>query len=131
MNTTTLDLLTLDANPSDAPCCVKLTDSQGRSALFQTDYDWPAVAGLFGWSTHDVQCCQNCQRRLRVSGDCSRFACHDCNDLIGQCCDHANTDGTVDCKACGIRAADFITEARLFLDDHDGETCENPGYTLE
>lgn len=109
MNTQT-DTLTLDANPSNAPCCVKLEDSQGRSVLFQTDWDWPSVASLFGWSTeHEFKGKQGAEA----------------------CLGSGFTDGTVDCPQCGYKAGQFIASAREWLDDHDGETCENPGYALE
>lgn len=105
-----MDKLTLDANPADAPGCVKLTDDAGRSVLFQTDCDWPAVAGLFGWSTnHNMRDDQNAEACLG-----SQF-----------------TDGTVDCPQCGKKAGQFIAEARQYLDDHHGDKCDNPGYTLE
>ena len=48
-----------------------------------------------------------------------------------QPCPHSATDGTVPCKGCGLSALAFITDARQWLDNHDGETRENPGYTLE
>jgi hypothetical protein len=86
-------MLRLNANPADAPCCVKLEASDGRDVLFQTDWDWPAIATLFGWSP-----------------------CHN------------STDGTVTCPECGKTASAMIEEARQWLDDHDGEDCEDPGY---
>lgn len=110
------ETLTLDANPSDAPCCVKLEATDGKSILFQTDWDWPAVAGLFGWST------EHTKRQSTLEFDSE-------NDIT--CPGSDATDGTIDCPHCGKKAGAFITEAREWLDNHDGETCENPGYTLE
>ena len=40
---------------------------------------------------------------------------------------HGDTDGTVDCS-CGKRARDLIASAAEFLDDHIGESFEDPGY---
>jgi hypothetical protein len=75
----------------------------GRSLLVQTDWDYPGVASTFGWSIRAVQ-----QAHVR--------------------CDHRGTDGTVKCPACGLTAADFITDARAFLDDNIGVTADDPGY---
>lgn len=124
------EMLTLDAHPSDAPCCIKLESDEGKSVLFQTDWDFPSLAGNFGFCLGSVQICRKCKRILTVQPDCHSFACHDCNDKVGQCCDHSGTDGTIDCP-CGVKAGQFISAAREFLDEHDGEQCENPGYTLE
>lgn len=40
---------------------------------------------------------------------------------------HDGTDGTVDCP-CGKSAMDLISDAKSFLDDHEGESFEDPGY---
>lgn len=47
--------ITLDSNPSDAPCCLKLIADDGRDILIQTDWDYPGVASTFGWSISEVQ----------------------------------------------------------------------------
>jgi hypothetical protein len=44
-------------------------------------------------------------------------------------CDCGETDGTVDCPH--KTATDMITAARDWLDDHIGDTCEDPGYLSE
>lgn len=41
---------------------------------------------------------------------------------------HDRTDGTVDCPECGRTAFSLIQEARQWLDEHDGESVEDPGY---
>ena len=83
----------LDANPSDAPCCVKvLNEDKSDSVLFQTDWDWPSLASVFGWSS----------------------------------CKCGETDGTVGCAH--KTAGEMISEAREYIDAHDGETAEDPGY---
>jgi hypothetical protein len=76
----------------------------GQTVLVQTDWDFPATAETFGWSTRNVQVCPECD------------------------CDHNGTDGTVDCPDCGIKAGDFIDAAREWLDNNDGVTAEDPGY---
>jgi hypothetical protein len=110
------EFLTLEANPPDAPGAAKLVADDGRSILFQTDWDWPSLARNFGWSTEHV----SRRSTLDFNGE---------KDI--PCPGSDQTDGTVKCPGCGKPASSFIYEARQFLDDHDGATCENPGYTLD
>jgi|GEM_PF-5509400 hypothetical protein len=95
--------ITLDSNPSDAPCCLKIISDDGRDLLIQSDYDFPGIANAFGWNMRSVQ-----------------------ND--NGTCEHTHTDGTIDCPDCGIKALTFIHAAREWLDDNDGATAEDPGY---
>ena len=104
--------VTLDANPSDALCCIKLVAEDGRDILVQTDWDYPSIAANLGFSLID---CQVLQSNYYGAGPC----------------DHDGTDGTVDCKACGYPAAAFIREAGEFLREHDGDNFEDPGYFNE
>lgn len=122
--------LTLDANPSDAPCCVKLEDKDGKSILFQTDWDWPSVARLFKFSLASVQKCDKCGKVTFGHYNQVVKHCRECERNVGIICSHDETDGTIDCS-CGVTAGSFIQAAREYLDEHDGETCENPGYSLE
>jgi hypothetical protein len=79
-----------------------LVAEDGRDLLIQTDYDFPAVASNFGW---------------RVEG------------VLGETeCQHASTDGTIDCADCGMRASSFIEDAATFLDEHIGDETSDPGY---
>ena len=68
-----------------------------ESVLFQTDWDYPALASALGW------------RGLRSKK-----------------CPHDSTDGTVDCHTCGKTASQFIAEAREWLSDHVGQTFNRP-----
>lgn len=99
--------ITLEANPHDAPCCIKLIADNGQDRLIQTDWDYPAIASVFGWSVQDCQ----------VDGKGP--------------CQHENTDGTVTCSKCGLKAGDFIAAARKWIVDHDGAEAEDPGYFEE
>ncbi len=82
----------------NAPGCPgEVIDTDGDSTLVQTDYDYPGTAGMFGWSTYEVQ-------------------------RDGQRCDHQYTDGTVDCPDCGVTAGEFIAAAGDWLYDNDGAT---------
>lgn len=76
--------------------------------LVQLDYDWPGLAASFGWNIRQVK------------------------GPLGGACDHDSTDGTIDC-GCGIKAGEFISAARAFLDQcvADGTTVEDPGYLTE
>lgn len=47
--------ITLDSNPDSAPCCIRLVSDCGQDKLIQTDWDYPAIASVFGWSIKDVQ----------------------------------------------------------------------------
>ena len=95
----------LDANPGNAPCCVLLLecDEHGR----ETGRD-VLVQDDWSWPS--------------IAGN---FGFVPCN------CDNAgSTDGTVDCP-CGRTAGNMIAQAREFLDEHDGEVAEDPGYFAE
>lgn len=78
-----------------------LVAEDGRSLLVQTDWDYPGIASNLGWSPSDVE----------PEGEC----------------EHAGTDGTINCD-CGVKVAVFLASAQSFLDDHIGEDFEDPGY---
>jgi len=79
-----------------------VNEETGEDILIQTDWDYPGVASYLGWQ-------------------------HICPD--GEA--HGETDGTVDCPVCGESSSDMIGEAGEFLDDHIGDTFEDPGYFSE
>jgi hypothetical protein len=97
-----------------APCCYILAreredgtyDAQddANTILVQTDWDWPSIAGTFGWG-------------MKLPGRTSKSRC-----------DHSGTDGTVTCPDCGATAGDFITAAGAWLDENIGAMAEDPGY---
>lgn len=141
-------MITLDSNPSDAPCCRKVIDNDsGRSVLVHTDWDWPGLATTFGWSISQFQ---NANRDgdFEWFAECGVFKCEECNtafypmelengeqcqECSGKCvkfrpCDHRGTDGTVGCNCCKITSSQFIQAAGQWLDDNDGEEAEDPGY---
>lgn len=62
------------------------------SHLFQVDYDYPGLAESLGWD-----------RKL------------------GKDCDHRSTDGTFNCRECGVTVSQFISAAIAWLLDHNGE----------
>ena len=95
----------------NAPCCPgEIVNDDGRAVLVQTDWDYPGVAASFGWSIRSVRP----TTRANVG--------------MLPACDHAHTDGTVDCPDCGVTASQFISAAREYLDDNDGATADDPGY---
>jgi len=106
-----------------------LVCEDGRDLMIQTDYDYPGIASNLGWSP----------QRLHVLG----CECGGLSDVgsphavmkLGQssicCCSHKHTDGTIDCKECGTKGIAFINSAREYLDDHIGESFEDPGYFAE
>ncbi len=105
--------ITLEANPPDAPCCIKIVAEDGRDRLIQTDWDFPGIASAFGWSTRHAPNQSTLERDIEL-GDA--------------CCGSNKTDGTISCPDCGKSPNEFITEARQWIDDNDGAEVEDPGY---
>lgn len=79
-----------------------------RNILPTSDYDSCGFARSFGWSPQP----------------CKIFK----NRGIVQYCEHDATDGTIDCPDCGRKAAQFISEATAYLQEHCGRIAEDPGY---
>lgn len=73
-----------------------------RGTLVQTDYDYPATAVALGFDLRRVQ------RRFGITATLSRVYEHGC--------DHSGTDGTIDCRDCGVKASAFIGAAAEHLD---------------
>ena len=108
-----------------APCCPgEIVAGDGRTLLIQSDWDFPGVARVFGWSTRQVQRCVQCSQIADVLPDGHAYHC----DSWAPECDHPHTDGTVDCPNCGVQAGDFIAAARAWLNEHDGVKANDPGY---
>ena len=105
----------LISNPHNAPSCIilralrtplvrrefNLQKGEQLEILFQVDYDQCVVAVNLGFKLNTLQ-------------PSSPLPCN-----------HPNTDGTIDCPACGIKAIEFITAARQWIDEHDGEVFQN------
>jgi hypothetical protein len=113
--------------PSNAPnFCFEVLDEAGKSLQFvQTDWEYPSLAQSFGWSLTDVQHCRKCKKPIVVwAEDDEPARCDNCNRKKGNVfCDH-ETDGTVNCKKCGITASDFISAAYDFLAENEGIQAE-------
>ncbi len=130
----------------NAPCCPgEIVNDDGRRVLVQTDWDYPGVADTFGWSLREVQ-----RGKCRCGGSIDwppgppeHYAqthptdpcgtdgvCEECGTHYPWC-NHRSTDGTVDCRECGVTAGEFITAAGEWLRDNDGATAKNPGYFAE
>lgn len=75
---------------------------EGSGVLVQTDWDYPGVARAFGWT---------------MPKGPNR-------------CDHPSSDGTVDCRECGMTTSRFIQSAGRFLSSiaDRGVVVEDPGY---
>jgi hypothetical protein len=69
--------------------------------LVQCDYDFPAAAMRCGWSLTRVQ-----KRNGKLVHLARRTS-------VG--CQHRSTDGTVDCRECGVSASAFIEAAGDYL----------------
>lgn len=74
--------------------------------LIQSDWDYPAVASLFGWSLRRVQ--KDRKGKVHELDRAPRR---------GVGCDHSRTDGTITCPDCGVTATSFIGAAGWFLND--------------
>ncbi|KKL91509.1 hypothetical protein LCGC14_1893990 [marine sediment metagenome] len=95
----------------NAPCCPgEIVHADGRTILIQTDWDYPGVAGTFGWSPAHVH-------NYEIDQLDPRFDC-----------EHNGTDGTIDCDDCGLTASDFISAAYAWLRENNGATADDPGY---
>lgn len=75
--------------------------NDGRSVFVQSDWEYPGIASTFGWSPSQV---------------------------AHSSCPHDSTDGTVACRACGIKAEKFIAHAYDFLCENEGAIADDPGY---
>ena len=115
-----------------APCRIVAED--GRDIVVDTDWDYPGFADTFGWSVRNVQKCPACGKIINdVDYHAEKFTCEDCQsietgDTVAPCCEHSTTDGTVDCRECGLSAGDFIPAAGRYLEDNDGAEADDPGY---
>lgn len=78
--------ITLDSNPSDAPCCIKVLASDGRDMLVQTDWDYPGIARTFGWDMAEVQPDKRTACFNRFSLELPQDCIADCSHS-GQCYD--------------------------------------------
>jgi hypothetical protein len=99
----------LDTDTSDCPGAVckiwrDRPDQASDECLIQSDWDAPGIASTFGWSLSSV-------------------------GSTG--CEHRGTDGTVDCPECGEKSSAFIAAAIDYINDHDGDEVEDPGYFEE
>jgi hypothetical protein len=88
--------------PSDRWCAAH-PDKLWTGVLVSADWDYPSLASDFGWDIRSVP------------------------SASGALCEHDGTDGTIRC-GCGRTATDFITAAAAWLDDHEGDTADDPGY---
>ena len=65
-----------------------LTYRDGSTQLVATDWDYPATARMLGWN----------------------------GKVKHERCQHRSTDGTVDCRECGLTASQFIVAASEYID---------------
>lgn len=75
--------------------------------LVQSDWEFPRLAQDLGWSLLQVQVDKDGKivHLKKVHREHSKVNCQ-----------HSGTDGTVNCRDCGITASDFITAAGEWLD---------------
>lgn len=87
-----------------------------RGELVQTDWDFPATAESCGWNMRRVQRTPETYAKLSPLCHCgeTRFLQRAPNRDHG--CSHVGTDGTIDCRDCGVTASEFISAAAEYLD---------------
>ena len=79
-------------------------------------------SGQFGWDYLIADNNSDQTRYIQTDWDYPGVA-----TTFGWCaCDCGFTDGTVDCEH--RTASEMITEAGEYLDDHIGDTVDDPGY---
>jgi hypothetical protein len=119
----------------------------------QSDWDYAGLASRFGWTPAEVQRCKPRDGFL-FRAECGAFVCTECREPLypmevchddseypgGECpeccgpveplkvCDHDGTDGTVDCRACGVTASALLASAYDWLAARDGEEIECSDY---
>lgn len=90
-------------NPAGTLCII-YHDSE--ATVIDDDWRAPAVARDFGWDIRSVQ-------------------------KDGKNCEHAATDGTSTCEACGITSHEFVSAATQWIDDNDGKEIENMSNAIQ
>jgi hypothetical protein len=108
--------LSRDPGPMRYPLIV---NDDGRDILVQADTDYPGVASSFGWYIGTVPASPRAVQYVALG------------EFRACVAEHDGTDGTIDCRACGTTAAEFIAAARDYLADNVGATADDPGYFLE
>lgn len=100
-----------------------VVNDDGRDMLFQTDFDYVSLATAFGFDTHALP---------HPETDDDDLLDLESEQMVmqrsQQGCTHLHTDGTVKCPDCGMTVAMFIAFAMEYLDEHVGDTVEDPGY---
>lgn len=125
-------MITWNTDVNAPGCPGEIVGPNGQTRLIQTDWDYCGTASSFGWSVQQVQMCPACGER-GVKTDCDHeFQCtnDECRVHLFEPCDHG-TDGTVDCRKCGIKNHHFISAAGDWLSENDGAEAEDPGYFTE
>lgn len=111
--------------PDNAPnysFAVQQVDGNGN-VFIQTDWEYPGIAATFGWSP------SQCKPNDLDEDELADMTPEQQSWHHKQCrCEHKGTDGTVDCKDCGLEATDFIASAYDFLQENEGKIVEDPGY---
>lgn len=110
-------------NGHDSPnFCFSVMDGDKCIHFIQSDWDYASLACTLGWSVNDIQLCRKCKKELPAFDDFDgEVKCEHCRRKKGNVqCEHSS-DGTVDCKECGVTTSQFLSAAYDYLLENDGE----------
>lgn len=94
-----------------------------RSVFIQSNREYASLARTFGWdiSTVGPQWYDEDKAELMPNKERATYE--------KQCyCKHEETDGTMDCKQCGVMVGDFLSAAYNYLIESTGKIVDDPGY---
>ena len=97
----------------------------------QTDWDYPGLAGYFGWEyLSDCPLENEPEPDDWYDDDDEDNPTNIYNNLVeklGTTCQYSG-DGSIKCGYCGKSASFFIDSARKFLEKNEGDIVPDPGY---
>ena len=125
----------------------------GKSILIQSDWEYPSFACLFGAGASDdgyeseepsftlkhvqtkihLLCRPSRGRGLKQKAPIEGMKTNFGRPTLErepelEDCEHSCTDGTIDCRDCGVTVSEFITAAHTWLSNNEGAEAEDPGY---
>ena len=108
----------------------------GKSILIQSDWEYPSFACLFGagasddgYESEEPSFTLKHVQKAPIEGMKTNFGRPTLErEPELEDCEHSCTDGTIDCRDCGVTVSEFITAAHTWLSNNEGAEAEDPGY---